>query len=84
MDLVHSLFSPLENDTTCIVFYIGMVVSFIFGIIVFLGGLGVMLLSSKYKNIRGVIAFQWFSTLVSLTFGYFVQRTLYSMCSKTL
>jgi hypothetical protein len=84
MDLVNTLFSPLNNDTTCIVFYVGMVVAFILGLFVFVGGLGVMILSSKFKKLRSVIAFQWFSSLISLLFAYFVQRTLYSMCAKTL
>lgn len=82
MDSLFSPFSPLENDTSCIIFYVGMIITFVVVLLAFVIGL-ISLFSSKMKN-PGMFAIQWVQALILFTISYFTQRTLYTMCVKTL
>lgn len=82
MDFMFSPFAPLENDTSCIIFYFGMILAFVIVVLAFVVGL-LALFSTKMKN-PGMFAFQWVQSLILFTISYFIQRTLYTMCVKTL
>ena len=80
-NLMNFFFGPL-NKEYCLYFY---VLSIIFGITFLLLAIGVLIAIIKdYKKIDLKIGFNLILLLINAFLVYFVNRLLYSMCSKSL
>jgi hypothetical protein len=79
--MLDTFFSPLENNTSCIIFYVGMIFMFFVLVATFILGLSAIL-TLKIK-IPFFFIIQWFYLMLYALITYLMQRTLYSMCAKT-
>ena len=80
-NLMNFFFGPL-NKEYCLYFY---VLSIIFGITFLLLVIGVLIVIIKdYKKIDLKIGFNLILLLINAFLVYFVNRLLYSMCSRSL
>ena len=80
--MLDTFFSPLENNTSCIIFYVGMIFMFFVLVLTFILGLSALLTFKIKKPFPFIM--QWLYFMLLTAFSYLVQRTLYSMCVKTL
>jgi len=80
-NLMNFFFGPL-NKEYCLYFYF---LSIFFGIIFLLLAVGVVIAIIKdYKKMDWKIGFNFILLLINAFLVYFVNRLLYSMCSKSL